>query len=135
MKKHTRILLVALLLALIPLRQFGQQPQQTKLTEFNFHNVQSIEERVFILHSIEENEFFFYRLSDDEGKLDIYVSDTYICEESNANADFDAFSDGRTFTATFMLCDWNTKDEYRACIVSSAPEISTRNVRHKRRKV
>lgn len=34
-------------------------------------------------------------------------------------ADFDAFSDGREFTATFMLCDWNTKSEYRACLVSA----------------
>ena len=91
MKKHVRFLLGALLLALLPLRQFGQQPQQTKLTEFNFHNVYSIEERVFILHAIQESDLFFYRLSQNEGMLDIYVSDEYTCEESNANADFDAF--------------------------------------------
>ena len=93
MKMHTRFLLAALLLTLIPLRQFGQQPQQTKLTEFNFHNVNTIEERVFILHAIQESDLFFYRLSENEGKLDIYVSDEYTCEDSNANAnaDFDAF--------------------------------------------
>ena len=72
MKKHTRFLLAALLLTLIPLRQFGQQPQQTKLTEFNFHNVNTIEERVFILHAIQESDLFLYRLSENEGKLDIY---------------------------------------------------------------
>ena len=34
-------------------------------------------------------------------------------------ADFDAFSDGRELTVEFMLCDWNTKNEYRACIISA----------------
>ena len=40
-------------------------------------------------------------------------------------ADFDAFSDGRTFTATFMLCDWNTKSEYRACLISASDGTTT----------
>lgn len=40
-------------------------------------------------------------------------------------ADFDAFSDGRTITATFMLCDWNTKSEYRACLVSASDGETT----------
>lgn len=40
-------------------------------------------------------------------------------------ADFDAFSDGRTFTATFMLCDWNTKSEYRACLISATDGTTT----------
>ena len=91
MKKSYRLLFVAILLVFIPLRQFGQLPQQTKLTEINIHNVPTIEERVFIVHSIQESEFFNYRLSNEEGKIDIYVSDEYTCQESNANADFDAF--------------------------------------------
>ena len=91
MNKITRILCVAMMLLVMPLRQFGQQPQQTKLTQYNFHNVESIEERVFILHSIQESDLFFYRLSQDENMLDIYLSDDYTCEESNPNSDFDAF--------------------------------------------
>lgn len=34
-------------------------------------------------------------------------------------SDFDAFSDGRELTVEFMLCDWNTKSEYRACLISA----------------
>ena len=40
-------------------------------------------------------------------------------------ADFDAFSDGRLITVEFMLCDWNTKNEYRACIVSATDGETT----------
>ena len=82
---------VALLLIVMPLTQFAQQPGQIKLTDYNFHNLPTIEERVFLLHSIQENELFSYQLSREEGKIDIFVSEDYTCEDSNANADFDFF--------------------------------------------
>ena len=40
-------------------------------------------------------------------------------------ADYDAFSDGRLITVEFMLCDWNTKNEYRACIISATDGETT----------
>ena len=86
-----KLLLASLAAFLIPLWGIAQQPIQTKLTEINIHNVPTIEERVFIVHSIQESEFFTYTLSNEEGKIDIFVSDDYTCQESNANADFDAF--------------------------------------------
>ena len=91
MNKHFKLLLAVIVTTLIPLRGLTQQSVQTKLTEINIHNVESIEERVFLIHSIQESEFFSYRLSNEEGKIDIYVSDEYTCQESNANADFDDF--------------------------------------------
>ena len=91
MNKHFKLFLAVIVATLIPLRSIAQQPVQTKLTEINIHNLTSIEERVFLIHSIQENEFFTYRLSDEEGKIDIYVTDDYTCQESNANDDFDAF--------------------------------------------
>ena len=86
-----RLLLASFAALLFPTLGIAQQPAQTKLTEINIHNVQTIEERVFILHSIQESEYFTYRLSDEEGKIDIFITDDYTCQESNANADFDAF--------------------------------------------
>ena len=86
-----RLLLASLAALLFPIWGVAQQPAQTKLTEINIHNVQTIEERVFILHSIQESEYFTYRLSNEEGMIDIFVTDDYTCQESNANADFDAF--------------------------------------------
>ena len=86
-----RLLLASLAALLFPLWGIAQQPALTKLTEINIHNVQTIEERVFILHSIQESEFYTYQLSIEEGKIDIFVSGDYTCQESNANADFDAF--------------------------------------------
>ena len=86
-----RLLLASLAALIFPLWGIAQQPALTKLTEINIHNVQTIEERVFILHSIQESEFFTYRLSTEEGKIDIFVTDDYSCQEANANADFDAF--------------------------------------------
>ncbi len=86
-----KLFLASFAAALLPLWSFAQQPVQTKLTEFNYHNVETIEERVFILHSIQESDVFTYRLSLEEGKIDIFVTDDYNCQESNANSDFDAF--------------------------------------------
>ena len=38
---------------------------------------------------------------------------------------FDAFSDDREITVEFMLVDWNSKSEYRACIVSASDGTTT----------
>jgi len=91
MSKFTKTILIAMLLAVLPLKQFAQQPRPIKLTDYNFHNLGTIEERVFLLHSIQESEFFSYALSDEEGKIDIFVAEDYQCEDSNANSDFDNF--------------------------------------------
>ena len=93
-KRATEIVLLILMLSITGMTNaMAQQLNQTKLTEYSFHNLGTIEERVFLLHSIQENDYFSYVLSDDEGKIDIYVSDNYICHESNANSDFDFFLD------------------------------------------
>ena len=92
MNKLTRFFGIALLLLAMPMLHYGQQPK-TKLTDYNFHNLRTIEERVFLLHAIAESEIYSYMLSDEEGKIDIFVSDDYQCESSNANADFDFFLD------------------------------------------
>ncbi len=85
------VLLVLLLCTMGMTNVIAQQPNQTKLTEYSFNNLGTIEERVFFLHSIQENDLFSYVLSDDEGKIDIYVSENYTSHESNANSDFDFF--------------------------------------------
>ena len=92
LKRASHIALLVLLLSLVGMtKMMAQQPNQTKLTDYNFRNLGTIEERVFLLHSIQENDFFSYTLSDEEGKIDIYVSNDYACHDSNANSDFDFF--------------------------------------------
>ena len=91
MKRVLSAALFVLLMVAGLMKMMAQQPNQTKLTEYNFHNLGTIEERVFLLHSIQDNDFFSYRLSDEEGKIDIFVSDGYTCQESNTNSDFDFF--------------------------------------------
>ena len=90
-KRALSAALFVLLMVVGMTKMMAQQPNQTKLTAYNFRNLGTIEERVFLLHSIQENEFFSYALSDEEGKIDIYVSNDYTCHDSNANSDFDFF--------------------------------------------
>ena len=89
-----RVLGAALLVLLMVVgmtKTMAQQPNQTKLTEYNYRTFGTIEERVFLLHSIQESDFFSYALSNEEGKIDIYVLDNYASQNSNANSDFDFF--------------------------------------------
>ncbi len=90
MLRSRKYYLFAWLLALLPLQYFAQQPS-TKLAEYNIRNLSTIEERVFLLHSIQESEVYSFAPSDKDGYFDIYVSDGYTCDDSNANADFDFF--------------------------------------------
>ena len=62
-----------------------------------------------------------YYLSTQDGSKQYYL----YAGSGGQYADYDAFSDGRELTVTFMLCDWNTKDEYRACIVSASDGTTT----------
>lgn len=54
-----------------------------------------------------------YYLTDSTKTKDYYL----YAGSGGQYSDFEAFSDGRELTVAFMLCDWNTKSEYRACIV------------------
>lgn len=85
--------LVTVLVVLLPMRFSAQPSGCSKLTDFNFHNLRTIEERVFYLHSIQESGTYSFTLSNDENKIDIFVTDEYQCEDgnSNANSDFDSF--------------------------------------------
>lgn len=40
-------------------------------------------------------------------------------------ADFDAFTDDKEYTFVFILVDWNTKNEYRACLISASDGVNT----------
>ena len=94
------IALIVLLMVAGMTKVMAQQTNQTKLTEYNFRNLSTIEERVFLIHSIQESEFFSCILSEEEGKIDIYVSNDYTCQDSNANSDFDFFLEN-------MYDEWN----------------------------
>ena len=58
MNKLLQTIWIAIILLAMPMRNFAQQPTQSKLTDYNFHNLGTIEERVFLLHAIQEHELF-----------------------------------------------------------------------------
>ena len=52
MKRFTRAICAALLLLVLPVRVFAQQPRLIKVSEVNISNIVTIEERVFMIHAI-----------------------------------------------------------------------------------
>ena len=88
MNKYTRIVLVALFLLAMPMKQWAQQPQ-IKVSEFNITNIASIEERVFVIHSIQEQGYFCFKSAEKANTVDVYMPN----DSSDEMADFDFFCD------------------------------------------
>ena len=91
MKNSAKLVLAFMLLLAFPMKQWAQNPQLTKVGEFNIHSINNIEERVVILHSIQASDVFSYIYNEAEDRFDIYAPANYTCEDSNVSPDFDNF--------------------------------------------
>lgn len=62
-----------------------------------------------------------YYLSDKDGNNQFYL----YAGSGNQYKDYDVFLESGEITVTFMLCDWNSKGEFRACIISATDGTNT----------
>lgn len=92
MNRNPRILAIAILLLFIPLRQFAQQ-RQIKVSEFSVTHIRTIEERVFMLHSILEKGYYCYKNENKPNTIDVYVPS----DAPDELSDFDFFLDNMLF--------------------------------------
>ena len=89
MKRFTRAICAALLLLVLPVRVFAQQPRLIKVSEVNISNIVTIEERVFMIHAITDKGYFCYKNPEVANTIDVYVSS----DASDEMSDFDFFYD------------------------------------------
>ena len=71
------------------MRVVAQQPRQIKVSELNVSNIATMEERVFVLHSILDKGYYCYKNADKPNTIDIYVP----YDASDDLSDFDFFFD------------------------------------------
>ena len=93
MNNRTKIALAALLLFVMPLGLLAQPVHLTKVSELNIHNYWSIEERVALLHSIQQSDVFSYIYNDNTDRFDIFVPADYSCDDESQSPDFEMFLD------------------------------------------
>ena len=91
MKRNIIYILAILVLFTMPTKLLAQQPNLTKVSEFNIQNLPTIEERVSLLHAIQQSDVFSYIYNETEGKFDIYVPKDYTCDDANGSPDFEMF--------------------------------------------
>ena len=89
MKQLRSLLLLTLLLGLLPLRHYAQQPKLIKVSEFSVSNIRSMEERVFMVHTILEKGYYCFKNPDLPSTIDVYVSS----DASDELSDFDFYYD------------------------------------------
>ena len=75
MKRALHTSLIVLMLSVVGMtKTIAQQPQQIKVSDINLSNIKTIEERVFIVHSILEKGYYCYTNTRLPNTIDIYVS-------------------------------------------------------------
>lgn len=89
MKNISKLLVVGLLLFIMPLKPYAQQPRQIKVSEFSVSHIQTIEERVFIVHSILDEGYFCYSNANLPNTIEVYMAS----DASDELSDFDFFFD------------------------------------------
>ena len=62
-----------------------------------------------------------YYLSNEDGSKQYYL----YAGSGSQYASYDVFLESGEITVTFMLCDWNSKSEFRACIISATDGTNT----------
>lgn len=89
MRQFTNFFCTALLLLILPTRFFAQQSALIKVSEFSISNILTIEERVFMLHSISEQGYFCFKNPEIPNTIDVYMKN----DASDELSDFDFFYD------------------------------------------
>lgn len=89
MNYRRTIIAAVLLFFIMPLKQFAQQPKQIKVSEFSISNIKTIEERVFMVHTIHEKGYYCYKSPSTSNTIDVYVAN----DASDELSDFDFFYD------------------------------------------
>ena len=89
MKRFTKTAILAIMLIIIPLKQWAQQPRQLKVSEFNITNIKTMEERVFVIHSILEQGYYCYKSPEKTNTVEVYIPN----DAPNEMQDFDFFYD------------------------------------------
>ena len=93
MNKFTKATVLLLLLTTLPLRHFAQQPRLIKVSEFSVSNIPTIEERVFMIHSINEKGYHCFKNPNMANTIDVYVAS----DASDELSDFDFFFDNELY--------------------------------------
>ena len=78
-----------ILMLFIPLEFLAQQPKQIKVSEFSVSHISTIEERVFLIHSILDKGYFCYKNENNPNIIDVYVPS----DATDELSDFDFFFD------------------------------------------
>ena len=89
MNRFTKAAVVLILLTLLPARHFAQQPKLIKVSEFSVSNIPTIEERVFMIHSINEMGYQCFKNPNLANTIDVYVTN----DAPDELSDFDFFYD------------------------------------------
>lgn len=84
-----KIIVSGLLLFVLPLMLQAQQPKLIKVSEISVSHIQTIEERVFVIHSIIEKGYYCYSNPTLPNTIDVYVTS----DASDELSDFDFFYD------------------------------------------
>lgn len=109
MRNGRKILTAALLLLLLPLKPFAQQQRQIKVSEFSVSNIRTIEERVFMVHSILEKGYLCYKNPSLPNTIDVYIK----ADAAEELSDFDFFYDNLLYDMLdeFSLLDKDQRGE------------------------
>lgn len=104
-----KLLVASLMTFVLPLMLHAQQPKLIKVSEFGVSHIKTIEERVFLVHSILEKGYFCYSNADKSGIIDVFVTS----DASDELSDFDFFYDNVLYEQLneFSILDKNQRGE------------------------
>ena len=104
-----KLLLACLMLFVLPLMLHAQQPKLIKVSEFGVSHIKTIEERVFLVHSIMEKGYYCFSNADVPGTIEVYMAN----DASDELSDFDFFFDNVLFEQlnAFSQLDKNERGE------------------------
>ncbi len=88
MNRNYQVIFLLLTLLLFPIKQFAQYQPQLKLAEYNVHEIKTLEERVFVVHSIINSGYYMVNAGEESNTLNIYAINKTVLETPFKNFNF-----------------------------------------------
>ena len=109
MQSKRKFILAGLLLMFLPLMLNAQQPKLIKVSEFSVSHIPTIEERVFVVHTILDKGYYCFSHANVPNTIDVYVAS----DASDELSDFDFFFDNVLYEQLneFSYLDKNERGE------------------------
>ena len=119
MQNNRKLFVAGLLLMFLPLTLNAQQPKLIKVSEFSVSHIRTLEDRVFMVHTIMDKGYYCYSNPNLPSTIDVYVTN----DAPDELSDFDFFFDNVLYEQLNDYSNWGKQERTEVNNITSVRKL------------